>query len=179
VYYAFEAQANIEPLNYHHNCPLFWSLDFNVDPMCSVIGQVVQGAVHVLDEIVLRDSHTLAACQAFQEWVVAHRLAYPVQLSIYGDATGDNRHTSASRTDWQIVRDFLDRHPADFRVSALVRSANPPVKDRTNCVNAVLKNHYGQYRLRIDPKCKQLIRDLEQVCWKTDASGNPLMELGL
>jgi hypothetical protein len=41
----------------------------------------------------------------------------------------------------------------------------------------MLRNHYGQYRLRIDPKCKQLIRDLEQVCWKTDANGNSLMEL--
>jgi len=177
VYYAFDGQANIEPLPYSHNCPLFWSLDFNVDPMCAVVGQVVNGTVHVLHEIALRDSHTLAACQAFQEWVAAQRLSYPVQLSIYGDATGDNRHTSASRTDWQLVRDFLDRHAADFRASVLVRSTNPPVKDRTNCVNAMLRNHYGQYRLRIDPKCKQLIRDLEQVCWKTDANGNSLMEL--
>jgi hypothetical protein len=177
VYYAFDAQANIEPLPYSHNVPLFWSLDFNVDPMCGVVGQVVNGTVHVLHEIMLRDSHTLAACQAFQEWVAAQRLSYPVQLSIYGDATGDNRHTSASRTDWQIVRDFMDRHAADFRASVLVRSTNPPVKDRTNCVNAMLRNHSGQYRLRIDPKCKRLIGDLEQVCWKTDASGSPLMEL--
>jgi hypothetical protein len=41
----------------------------------------------------------------------------------------------------------------------------------------MMRNHYRQYRLRIDPKCKQLIRDLEQVCWKTDANGNSLMEL--
>jgi hypothetical protein len=125
----------------------------------------------------LRDSNTLAACQAFREWVAARRFSYPVQLSIYGDASGDSRHTSASRTDWQIVRDFMDRHAADFRSSILVRSTNPPVKDRTNCVNAVLKNHYGQYRLKIDPKCKYLIHDLEQVCWRTDANDNPLMEL--
>ena len=32
-------------------------------------------------------------------------------------------------------------------------------------------------RLLIDPRCKQLIRDLEQVSWKTDANGNPLIEL--
>ena len=41
----------------------------------------------------------------------------------------------------------------------------------------MLRNHYGQYRLRIDPECKQLIRGLEQVYWKTDADGNALMEL--
>jgi hypothetical protein len=177
VYYAFEAQVNIESLACYQNYPLFWSMDFNVNPMCSVIGQVVEGTVHVLDEIVLQDSHTLAACQAFLEWVQARRLSYPVQLSIYGDASGDSRHTSASETDWQIVREFMDRHSADFRASLSVCKTNPAVKDRTNCVNALLKNHYGQYRLRIDPKCRQLIRDLEQVRWKTDAYGNSLMEL--
>jgi phage terminase large subunit len=31
--------------------------------------------------------------------------------------------------------------------------------------------------LLIDPRCRQLIRDVEQVAWKTDANGNPLVEL--
>lgn len=60
-----------------------------------------------------------------------------------------------------------------FRVPA----ANPPVKDRINCVNALLRNHAGQRRLKIDPKCKHLIKDLEQVSWKADPYGNPLAEL--
>jgi hypothetical protein len=38
--------------------------------------------------------------EKLKEWVAARRLSYPVQLSIYGDATGNNRHTSASRTGW-------------------------------------------------------------------------------
>ena len=41
----------------------------------------------------------------------------------------------------------------------------------------MLRNHAGQRRLWIDPKCKQLIKDLEQVCWKADPHGNPLAEL--
>jgi len=177
VYYAFEERDNVEPLSYQWQYPLFWSLDFNVNPMCSVIGQVIQGTVHVLDELVLRDSHTLAACEAFLKRVSQWRVSYPVPVSIYGDATGDNRHTAASRTDWQIVRDFMTRHSAELKASVLVRSANPTVKDRINCVNAMLRNQVGQHRLRIAPQCKQLIRDLEQVCWKTDAHENPLMEL--
>ena len=36
---------------------------------------------------------------------------------------------------------------------------------------------FRQRRLFIDTRCKQLIRDLEQVSWKTDANGNPLIEL--
>jgi len=44
-------------------------------------------------------------------------------------------------------------------------------------VNAVLKNLSGEHRLLIDPKCKHLIRDLEQVRWKADPYGNSLAEL--
>ena len=37
---------------------------------------------------------------------------YPVlPIRIFGDATGSARTTSASRTDWQIVRDFMGGHP--------------------------------------------------------------------
>jgi len=35
----------------------------------------------------------------------------------------------------------------------------------------------GERRLRIDPKCKQLILDLERVRWKTDSNGNTLLEI--
>ena len=177
VYFAFDAMVNVRPLTYTYRHGLFWALDFNVNPLCAVVGQVIHGDVHVLDEIVLAESNTMSACQAFLEWVNTQGLHYQVDLSIYGDASGDSHHTSSSRTDWQIVRDFLDHHRANFRTSFLVPTMNPPVKDRTNCVNAMLRNYFGQRRLHVDPRCKHLICDLEQVCWQTDANNNPLMKL--
>lgn len=56
-------------------------------------------------------------------------------------------------------------------------SSNPPVKDRINCVNVKLRNHAGQSRLFIDASCKHLIKDFEQVSWKSDPYGNTLAEL--
>ena len=56
-------------------------------------------------------------------------------------------------------------------------SSNPAIRDRVNCVNARLLNQAGQTRLRIDPKCKQLILDLERVQWKVDANGNALNDV--
>src|SRR5262249_24385294 len=38
VYYAFERSQHVQSVSYDRRLPLFWSLDFNVDPMCSVIG---------------------------------------------------------------------------------------------------------------------------------------------
>ena len=47
-----------------------------------------------------------------------------------------------------------------------------------NCVNAMLLNQAGERRLRIAPKCKELIQDLERVHWRSDSNGNtvPLID---
>src|SRR5450756_1230647 len=68
------------------------------------------------------------------------------------------------------------RRPAPDRTFH-VPTSNPPVKDRVNCVNAVLGNQAGERRLRIDPGCKQLIQDLERVHWKADPNGNALADI--
>ena len=145
--------------------------------MCSVIGQRDGDRVYILDELVLPDSNTWAACEAFLKRIGSWGRLSPhsTHISIYGDATGQSRHTTSSRTDWQIVREFFGRYPYPFDIRA--QSSNPFVKDRVNCVNAMLHNHAGDRRLRIDPRCKQLILDFERVHWKTDVNGNALTDL--
>jgi hypothetical protein len=202
AYYAFDRAHNVRPLRYDPKLPLVWSLDFNMNPLCSVLGQTLNGVVHILDELILPDSNTLAACEEFlsrtTKWTTVPEVfseplpldaaseyedlltqlqPRPLNVYIYGDATGEQRKTSASRTDWQIVKNFFGRYADRYRASFQVPSANPVVKDRINCVNAVLRNHAGQHRLRIDPRCKELIKDFEQVCWKADPHGNSLAEL--
>ncbi len=100
-----------------------------------------------------------------------------MQVDVYGDATGDARRSSASRTDWQLVRDFFHQHRDLYKPVFHVGSSNPAVRDRVNCVNARLCNQAGTRRLLIDPRCEQLIRDLERVHWKTDSNGNALNEI--
>jgi hypothetical protein len=179
VYYAFD-RSDVKPVEYDPRCPLCWSLDFNIDPACSVLCQFVHGHVRVLDEIALRESSTYEVCEQFacrtREWVKLYNHgALPVY--VYGDATGDSRKSAASRTDWQIVRDFFAGNSREYKATFRIPSRNPEVKDRINCVNAIISNAAGQRRLAVSPKCKQLIRDLEQVTWKTDASGNSIGDL--
>jgi hypothetical protein len=165
VYYAFERAGNVAKTHYNPRLPLFWSLDFNVNPMCSVIGQKDGKWLEVLHEMALPDSHTLAACEEFHKRVShwGRRLA----VHVFGDASGNGRHTSASRTDWQIVRETLGGY--GYNVTFRVPSVNPPVKDRVNCVNAMLCNQAGERRIVIDESCKELIKDLEQVTWDADS----------
>ena len=51
------------------------------------------------------------------------------------------------------------------------------MKDRVNCVNAMLRNQAGERRLLINPKCEQLILDFERVHWKADINGNMLADI--
>ena len=73
--------------------------------------------------------------------------------------------------------DFFARYPDRYQAQFDVGGSNPAVRDRVNCVNAKLLNQAGQMRVIIDPKCKQLIQDLERVHWKADTHGNPLNEI--
>jgi hypothetical protein len=177
VYYSFERETHVGKLRFDRRVALSWALDFNMNPLCSVLAQVYGGRVHVLEELILPDSNTLAACEQLLSRTEKWRTGGRTTITVYGDATGQQRQTSASRTDWQIIKDFFGRYHDRFNVSFRVPSANPPVKDRTNCVNALLRNHAGQHRLMIDQNCKELIKDFEQVCWKADPHGNSLAEL--
>ena len=181
AYYAFDRNVNVMPVDYDPFYPISWSLDFNVDPMCSVIAQVVDASseqerlrgiqrkrINVLDELYLRDSNTPAACEAF------YSLCRPlidrhgsIAVHIYGDASGSARQTASAgaKSDWDAVREFLKLHP-EVRGQTFIRRANPLVRDRVAAVNGAMRNQVGEKSCFVSPRCVRLIKDLEQVTWK-------------
>jgi Terminase large subunit, T4likevirus-type, N-terminal len=182
TYYAFSRAENVRRCEYQAGEPLLWSLDFNVHPMCSVLAQCDGHAISVLDEIVLADANTLAACEELARRVDALRgrgwgSSAPIQLDIYGDASGHQRRTSGTGTDWSLIREFFDERKGRFRATLRSAKNNPGVRDRVNLVNAKLCSAAGERRLFVDPQCRELLRDLERVRWKADATGRPTSEL--
>lgn len=188
TYYGFDRGGNVGPVEFDKRHGLFWSLDFNVNPMCSVIGQRIGDRVMILDEIILPDSNTLEACEEFGERLAGYLAAAnagrgwrsgPVHVTIYGDAAGAQRGTSAGadRTDWAIVKRWLGQHADSIKYAWRVPASNPTVKGRVNAVNGLLKNADGERRLIIAPRCKELMADFEQVAWKTDPNGNTLGQI--
>src|SRR5580704_5388241 len=145
--------------------------------MCSVIVELFRGAVHVLDEIVLPHSYTSAACEVFLRRIETWVLYTGQELQVYGDATGERRQSSGSQTDWQIVRACLAKLAGRFKISYRYTHSNPLIKDRVNCLNAALRNQAGEHRLLIDSRCRELVRDFEEVSWRLDAHGNSLPDL--
>jgi hypothetical protein len=164
VYHAFDREKNVRRMNVDPARPLVWALDFNVDPMCSVIAQVERnGEVVVLDEIALRRATTEQACEEFEK-----RFGLPrAGVIVYGDASGASMNTTG-HSDYQIIRNYFGRKLA--KVTYRVPKANPPVRDRVSVVNARLCNAADDIRLFVDPKCKELIDDFEQVSYQEEST---------
>jgi hypothetical protein len=139
AYYAFDGAHNIGKLGFDHRLTLSWAIDFNMNPLCSVLAQVHEGRVFILEEMILPDSNTLAACEELLSRTQKWNTGLPLHVYVYGDATAEQRRTSASRTDWQIIKDFFGRYTDRYHAHFRVPSSNPPVKDRINCVNAAAK----------------------------------------
>ena len=88
-------------------------------------------------------------------------------IEIFGDASGRNLHTTGLN-DYTSIQTYLTRAGIrNFRLR--VPASNPPVLNRVRQVNALLTNALGEVRLEIDPRCKELIRDLEEVMFKPDS----------
>ncbi len=164
VYHCFNPAVHLTKQTYDPSKPLLWALDFNVAPMSSVILQQQSGdRLVVIDEIVLERATTEEAGLEFENRYGGHSAG----LEIYGDASGRNMHTTGT-TDYTMLQSFLYR--ANFRnVKLRVPSKNPPVLDRVKRVNALLTSARGEVRLEIDPKCKELTKDFEEVMFKPDS----------
>jgi hypothetical protein len=164
VYEAFDRRIQVISLAWAPARTLYWALDFNVDPMCSVIVQKTDGAYHVIGEIVLRHATTRMACEEFLK-----RYGKSTgKVYVFGDAAGFHAQTTGC-SDYDTIREYF-RANWSTRVNIRVPRANPAVRERINRVNGLLQPFSGEPRLFIDPGCTGLIEDFEQVSYKAESN---------
>ena len=159
VYGAFEYEEHVKESEIDETQPLLWALDFNVDPMCSVVAQTDGDHFKVLDEIVIPRASTHDACEEFLTRYPEH----PGGLRIYGDASGNCLKTTGT-TDYKMIRSFFVN--TDYRVEYCVPKMNPLVRDRVLTMNSTFKTADGSVRMSVSRKCTELIRDFEEVVFK-------------
>src|SRR5258708_1034244 len=182
AYWAFERTKDVQRVGFDERFELCWSLDFNIDPASSILAQIRQDHIYVLEEISLRNSPTPKACEELLGRVEKYRnklprFSGPLKVRVYGDGTADSRKSSASATDWQLVHEMFKSNRSLMQPLWDVPRSNPPVKDRINCVNAMILNAKGERRLHIHAGCGELIVDLERVSRKADRHGNDTGDL--
>jgi hypothetical protein len=156
----FSVDLHVKEVEYDPKLPICWSLDFNINPMCSGVIQHVDGKIAVLEELVLPDTKTDLAVSAFLDrakergWDLKH-------LHVYGDATGNCRDSTSGTSDWIIVQNLLKK----LEPKMCVPRGNPAIKETINAINAKLKAADDTVSLQIDPKCQQLIADFRNALW--------------
>ena len=159
VYKRFDKYRNVEPQHFDPELPLMWALDFNVDPMSSVVVQVKGDSVHVLDEIVLRRVGTREACEEF----LKRYPVFPGGLQIFADASAHSDKTSGW-SDREVLEEFFAEMNCG-NVRFRIPKANPAVRRRVELMNGKLHSAAGERLMRVDPRCKDLMLDFQRVTW--------------
>jgi len=167
TYYEFDRATHIKEWEYDPTLPLDLCVNFKIAPAAWL---VVQGDIRngkperAIDEIT--PTGTDASLRALHE-EFARR--YPEHadgrnVRVWGDASPSINGRSTGPSDYEYLRALF---PRAKRVTNPVVSF--PEKDRTNVINAALRDLAGQVNATVDPVCVNLIRDLEYTR-NTDAS---------
>ncbi|PJB54250.1 MAG: hypothetical protein CO099_02655 [Bdellovibrio sp. CG_4_9_14_3_um_filter_39_7] len=120
-------------------------MDFNVSPMTALITQIIDGVLHVQQEVWIEVGDTYKMCSEL------HGLGHSGGVVI-PDSTGANRKTSGKS-------DFIILKEAGFTIES---TRNPLQRDRVNNTNRL----FVANKTIINPMCKKLIGDMEKVVWK-------------
>lgn len=153
--------------------PLYIGMDFNVGQMAAVIHVKREGLPRAVDEITKgHDTPDMIRCIKEKYWSYENGTYRPTRsIRVYPDSSGGSRKSvDASLTDIALLRQ------AGFTV--LAPAANPPVKDRVNCMNTMFCDAHGERKYLVnDSKCPAYADALEQQPW--DDRGEPDKKTGL
>lgn len=164
AYGAFQSQTNVrlQP-QITLRRPLCWTWDFNVEPMCSLIGQRERlpngkALFRVFKELVIYGGSSIPEmCELFYQYHPRHS----AEIWVFGDATSKGRSRQTGKSDYTLILNEMRRYGVPFRLK--VPEVNPSVPDRINSVNRVCRDEDAEIRLEIDPSCSELVADMEQV----------------
>ena len=150
TYHSFNREKNVKETKYDPKKPIHIGMDWNVDPLCSVLWQEYK------DKPNIRIFKTYSLSHAGEGDLLTERMCEEIKQTYpsntyfaYPDATGAARHSSARYSDIDLIR------RAGFQVK--VKHINPLVVNRVNAMNKALQDN-----MIIDPSCKDLINDLER-----------------
>lgn len=148
--------------------PAVHTLDFNVNPHCSLIGQTDGRNAYIFDEIVIPNGSTPEAAQLFIDRYGSN----PGGVHIHGDPSGTHRNTASKLSDYAVLEKAYGDTFTKGNVYSFYRRSDPGFRARVNCSNAMLKNSIGESHLFVHPRCRHLIYDLEHVTWLPDGRIN-------
>jgi phage terminase large subunit-like protein len=181
LYYAFDRDINMKKLDVNPALPIRLSFDFNVNPMSTLIFQIVPGnkkkneqdkVINIIQSLNTPDCNARMQCD-----ILLRKLKnWEGEIIIYGDASNQRRTETAdvNDTNWKIVKEHFPT--ATYKVP----TSNPNIMERVAWVNAKIYNFDNRIGLYINnTRCIPICTDLEQGIWakngKEKNKKNPLL----
>ena len=169
IYYAYDSASQYRKAEWkpRPETPIMISFDFNIGdgkPLSACAIAYENGCFHVFAEVIIEGARTGEAMQEFFDRnIIVKGKAY----EIYGDASGKARHTSSKRSDYEIIKESLDREGINYKYC--VPLANPAIRTRHNTINAYCRNANGDVRLYVH-NCPTVDEALRLTAFKKGAS---------
>lgn len=157
VYYAFDRKIHVDPdVKFNKHRPIWVGVDFNIDPMSACIMQPqTNGEIWVVDEIFLRNSNT----EELVDELERRYWEYMKDTTVYPDPAGASRQHARGESDLKI---FSEKGFVRLKY----RRKHPPIADRVNAVNRLLRDASGAIKMKVAPGCTNVIESLEQTLYK-------------
>lgn len=145
----FNPEKHIKPCDFNPAYDIYLSFDLNYDPTCILL-QIQGNDICCLEEYFEKGTTLPVICRRIKE-------KYPNAFFIVnGDASGHHsRNLTDNNTSYDIIKSVLNLSWDQFNVP----SANPSHKRSRILTNLIM----SYYSLKIDPKCVELIKDIESV----------------
>lgn len=161
------SNANIdEHIKYEPNLTLYLTCDFNIDPMCWMVAHRILNAAgkteyHFVDELCLENTNIIRGAEEFMRRYKKH----PGNIIITGDATGKNRSDTAPNpndTKYKILaKELSDNGMRNIDLDLM--TGNPHGDLRIETWNSLVCSSKGIRRVKVHPRCKRLIWNMENL----------------
>lgn len=183
VYHQFSDKNVKSKYEYERRRELLLCWDFNsgAAPMSLIVAQRFfcpksgRKQIQVIDEFIKEYSDTKEICSLFIAKYGPNGKNHLGRITVFGDAYGDK---TTSKSDYAVMKNELE---IAFREELLsfdnIMGGNPEQQDRINAMNTGFRNSLGQRDIFINPECKKLIFDLNNVKPK-DGDGIQIQKTG-
>lgn len=160
--YAFDRAKHLGFVAPNYNAPLYLSFDFNVNPMTAVLAQHGRDFINVFAEFRLNDSDIYKICNQLRGVIAKFPKTY-----VTGDAAGRARHANVANgaNSYDIILKELNINSRNLDVP----KQDPKHADSRVFCNALFAKHPS---FTINPECKHLIKDIENVTCNQDGGIN-------
>lgn len=156
AYSEFAKTLHVTETPYMPTLPVLVSCDFNSGHHNWGMYQFDGKMYRAFDEVYLQSATVEGMTTALKDKCRSYGIP-EASVQFFGDYSGTAHKAEATWSAWEQIKAAF---PGDGRYHYRVQG---PIADRINLVNAYLRNAAGEVRTQIDPRCRQLINDLEYV----------------